>query len=1209
MNSDNQSKKGINSKKLISNQNDSSFGNNKNKKNGTQSHKNILQTQNLKYLKIIPDGEVKSTTTQKHSTQINIIHPTIKSEPLFKKSGGTDFKNVISFEREFSNNKEINHVIESNLNNQNINISYNKTNNNINNSSFQKYDINLEIAPKNLITKEIHSNQKLPVMIDIEMKDNDNINNITFNNLLEEEKQEKNKDEDIEMKDESSMNFKKRNSYNNLVFKVSHALLPQSPLREIKYIKYQEQYYILVKKIASRLKIKTKPANYNIFKIGQYRYLVKKIADGLRRKLKIDKVNHFYYKTLIRKIAMKLKEKLNDKKVFNFYYKTLIRKISMKLKEKLNQTKLSKFYYKTLVRKIAMKLKEKLNQTKLSKFYYKTLVRKIAMKLKEKLNEKRVSNFYYKTLIRKIGLKMRISLKIKERDQMMNNKRLIEERKNDIEMEDQTQNNLTENTYNLEISNRINNNKLSFSNPNDVNMNINYPSSKRVSIENSALNDTTFDINVNASNIEKLKELNNISKQKNTYNNNDDYEMKDEIQNENIIPQMKEEKIIDNKIPQIFNSNNQNSVKQLNIISKQNSEIKPLNILNQNSEKKLFNNITENSEKKNLNITNENYRTKGKNTSNNKKKTTISPSKIQIKKNQPSSNQKVIMNKILTPSKNSISNQLNSDYFNQVNGNSYSKSKPVTPSKFVFPGKKASNKNNINFKEYINSISKKGKIIERVEEEKNNNENPKLNASKMRLTIQLQNLNSSSQNFVQDFETFLSEREIKIKNLIPHESGLNSLGILSRMDFWFLLMDYLVIKYKINIINYIEIYTEFSKYSRTKEELQQFKIFFYSNLLRHYTSEEIKSQLYRLNINFDELNIDSVCKLIPEPKLKENFDLVESKRIKIEEMEKNENFHKNLSKCIHKIILENRNNLIIEQNLNFEINNKYNPNDNNKIDSINSILIKGKEKINIEKRDISTSPFSSEKKTKKEIGISPIKLEQNNKNISTSPIKMIDEEIDVNINSDEKLSSSSEKEDCDTPKFSAKKINLEENDNESLNNKVEESKNFLNEIAKKIEEEEISDRESEKLDDEKEKKNNKKSYNNLNKKKKNDENEEESESEDEDKKKKIKKKNINMKKKKSVKKIEEEEKEKEDSKNSDETLSDEEDKKKKNINKKRSPNKKKTKTKKSEEAIILSDKNDSDDEEEKESENENKKKTKGRKTPIKKRNQSKKRNK
>jgi hypothetical protein len=267
-----------------------------------------------------------------------------------------------------------------------------------------------------------------------------------------------------------------------------------------------------------------------------------------------------------------------------------------------------------------MKLKEKLNQTKLSNFYYKTLVRKIAMKLKEKLNEKRVSNFYYKTLIRKIGLKMRISLKIKERDQMMNNKRLIEERKNDIEMEDQTQNNLTENTYNLEISNRTNNNKLSFSNPNDVNMNINYPSSKRVSIENSALNDTTFDINVNASNIEKLKELKNISKQKNTYNNNDDYEMKDEIQNENIIPQIKEEKIIDNKIPQILNSSNQNSVKHLNIISKQNSEIKPLNILNQNSEKKLFNNITENSSKKNLNITNENYRTKGKNTSNNKKK-------------------------------------------------------------------------------------------------------------------------------------------------------------------------------------------------------------------------------------------------------------------------------------------------------------------------------------------------------------------------------------------------------------------------------------------------------------------------------------------------------------------------------------------------------------------------------------------------------------
>ena len=190
MNSDNQSKKGINSKKIISNQNDSSFGNNKNKKNGTQSNKNILQTQNLKYLKIIPDGEVKSTTTQKHSTQINIIHPTIKSEPLFKKSDGADFQNVISFGREISNNKEINHVIESNLNNQNIIISYNKTNNNVNNSSFQKYDINLEIAPKNLITKEIHSNQKLPVMLDIEMKDNDNINNITFNNLLEEEKKE-----------------------------------------------------------------------------------------------------------------------------------------------------------------------------------------------------------------------------------------------------------------------------------------------------------------------------------------------------------------------------------------------------------------------------------------------------------------------------------------------------------------------------------------------------------------------------------------------------------------------------------------------------------------------------------------------------------------------------------------------------------------------------------------------------------------------------------------------------------------------------------------------------------------------------------------------------------------------------------------------------------------------------------------------------------
>ena len=44
--------------------------------------------------------------------------------------------------------------------------------------------------------------------------------------------------------------------------------------------------------------------------------------------------------------------------------------------------------------------------------------------------------------------------------------------------------------------------------------------------------------------------------------------MKDEIQNENIIPQIKEEKIIDNKIPQILNSNNQNSVKHLNITPK-----------------------------------------------------------------------------------------------------------------------------------------------------------------------------------------------------------------------------------------------------------------------------------------------------------------------------------------------------------------------------------------------------------------------------------------------------------------------------------------------------------------------------------------------------------------------------------------------------------------------------------------------------------------
>ena len=1304
---DNQNKKKNNSKNLNLKQVDSNSVNIKKKLSATQSHKIKEQQKAVKILQIVQD---KNLDNSKNPNNQNL-----KTEPAFKKKQIQEFTNLNNLENQFNGSLEIKYSINSNINDKNINFTE-KDGGNIDydniSSTFKKYNINNEIAPKEKsFTKldtniELNTNQLLPVMLDVEMKDNSIVtNNITFNNLVEKDNKEINIVDDIEMKDETINNFnkEKKNSYHNLIKNVSQGIHIESPITKLKIIKKDEEYDILIKRIANGLKIKTRAAKYSLFKKAQYNVLVRKIADGLKYTLDRTKINHFFYKTLVRKIAMKLKENLSQKKVNYLYYKTLIRKIAMKLKEKLSSGKHKNLYYKTLIRKIALKMRISLkNNEKIKikkplnvhneryivlikrivsamkpqnlnvdfdKIYYKMLVRKIANKLKI-MRRKPTYSFYHKAcynlLVRKIanGLKIinkqpeyklykkacynllirRIANGLKRQVRQPKNQLFKVETNynitNDIEMKDDTDNNFNNINNNIDNTNLnttfidnkivINNERISFSNPNDVKMNNNYSTSKRISIENSSLNDTTFDINVNAKNLEKLKELKKISDEKNIVNNTFKYdiEMKEEkIQkpittiNEETIMKMtttNDIAIIRNEIniPKNLNSNivtNEYSVsKKLNNISNQNSKSKSLI---SNSKKFSINNNIENNK---------------------------SPSKIQNQIIQVSSYKSNNINKILTPSKNQMSSQLTIDYFNNLN---IPKSKPVTPLKIEYT---STNKNKL--KDYFNSLQKKEKkIVREVEEEKNNNDNYlDKNNSKSKISIQLKNINSSSSNFIQDFEKFLKEREIEIIDYIPYEVGLKSLGILSRIDFCFLLMEYLVQLYKIDISKYIKVYKEFSKYSRTKEDLENYKKFFITNILRNYTSEEIKSELKKLNVQFNVLNNEAILKLIPEPKLNVDFDLVESKRIKTEEMEKNENFHKNLSKCIHKIILKNKYILKKTNEINLEYDSIIKKNKNDiKIDTSNSFLISGNERIKVEQKEIATSPIKSEVKKKiyKENGNSAIKLQKESK--STSPIKMIEREIDVNMEYSNKSSSSSNTEkEIETPKFSSKKNkykNIEDDDELINKNKEEEKKHFLNELSEKIKEEEneinkfdtIIDKimnnentdnnnnessESENINDEKEEKKNKK----KNKKKKNNEIEEdknesnENETEDEEKKKKKKKaQNNNNKKKKTNKKIEseeeeekekekdkEKEKEKEDSKNSEDTISDneDEDKKKKNARKK-TPNKRKTKNKKNEDEI-LTEKEFTDSEEEND-----KKKTKGRKTPIKKKNQSKKRNK
>ena len=175
-------------------------------------------------------------------------------------------------------------------------------------------------------------------------------------------------------------------------------------------------------------------------------------------------------------------------------------------------------------------------------------------------------------------------------------------------------------------------------------------------------------------------------------------------------------------------------------------------------------------------------------------------------------------------------------------------------------------------------------------------------------------------------------------------------------------------------------------------------------------------------------------------------------------MEKNENFHKNLSKCIHKIILKNKYILKKSNEINLEIDANIKNNENDiKIDSSNSFLISGNEIIKIEKKDIATSPLISKVKEKsfKENGNSGFKIEKESK--STSPIKMIDEEVDVNMDFVNKSSSSSNNDkEIETPKFSSKKNkykNIEEDNELNNNNNEEENKHFLNELSEKIKEE------------------------------------------------------------------------------------------------------------------------------------------------------------
>ena len=1185
------------SKSSNSNQIDSKSMNINKRISGTQSHKTKGPQNSVKILHIVHD---KNLETSNNTKQI----PNLKSEPSFKKKQIYEFKNLNNLKNEFNNNLEVNYSINSNLNDKNINIS-NQNGGNINydnnSSTFKKYDINYEIEPKKSFVKldtniEVNTNKILPVMLDVEMKDSSiNDNNIKFNNLVQNDNKEINIVNDIEMTDETTNNFKKekRNSYNNLIKKVSQGIRVESPITKLKMIKHDEEYDILIKKIANGLKIKTRPASYKLFKKAQYNVLVRKIADGLRYSLNKSQITHFYYKTLVRKIAMKLKENLNQKKVNNFYYKTLIRKIAMKLKEKLTPEKHKNLYYKTLIRKIALTMRisiknnEKMQKKKQSnlqneryillikriasamkppnlnidfdKIYYKMLVRKIANQLKIMRKEPKHSFYHkacYNLLVRKIanGLKRQVRQPQNKIFKVETNYIVT----NDIEMKDDTQNtiNYIDNTNLNIIDNKfIKNDRISFANPNDVKINNNYSPSKRISIENSSLNDTTFDINVNAKNIEKIKELKQLSDKKSITNSNTKYDivMKEEIIQKPISPINEETTMNNTTINEVTTFRNQMNIPIIpnsNIVKTEYSETKILNnISDQNSQSKTF---ISNSKKNFIN----------NNLENNISSTIIPNQKLQVYSLLNNNN------KILTPSKNQMTNQLTNDYLTTLN---VSKSKSVTPLKVVYSSaNKSSNKNKL--KDYFNSLQKKEKkIIREIEEEKNNNDNylDKIN-SKTRIAIQLKNINSSSPNFIQDFGQFLNEREIEIIDYIPYEVGLKSLGILSNIDFCFLLMDYLVKLYKIDISKYIKVYKEFSKYSRTKEECDNYKKFFITNLLRNYTSEEIKSELNKSNIHFNVLNDEAILKLIPEPKLNMDFNLVESKRIKTEEMEKNENYHKHLSKCIHKIILKNKYILkkTNEINLEYDANIKNNENDI-KIDSSNSFLISGNEIIKVEKKEIATSPFKSQVKEKsfKENGNTGKKIELESK--STSPIKMVDEEIDVNI--DQSSNSSNNEKEVDTPKFSSKKMkykNIEDDEKLIEINKEEERKNFLNALSEKIKEEEI---EINKIDT---KKNNETSENN---------NYESSENENINDEKEVKK---NKKKNKKPKKKEIEEDKSESNEN------EEEKKKKKNkkMNRTPTPNKKKKKINKNYEIEEDEEKEEKEEKEKEEKEKEEKEK-------------------
>ena len=260
---------------------------------------------------------------------------------------------------------------------------------------------------------------------------------------------------------------------------------------------------------------------------------------------------------------------------------------------------------------------------------------------------------------------------------------------------------------------------------------------------------------------------------------------------------------------------------EINIPKNLNSNI----VINEYSVSKKLNNISNQNSKSKTLISNSK-----KNSINNNLENNISSSMIPNQKLQVSSFKSNNNYKILTPSKNQMTNQLTNNYLTTLN---ISKSKPVTPLKVEYSSaNKSSNKNKL--KDYFNSLQKKDKKIVREEGEEKNSNDYYLNKnnSKSRISIQLKNINSSSNNFIQDFEKFLKEREIEIIDYIPYEVGLKSLGILSRIDFCFLLMEYLVQLYKIDISKYIKVYKEFSKYSRTKEELENYKKFFYYKYIK-----------------------------------------------------------------------------------------------------------------------------------------------------------------------------------------------------------------------------------------------------------------------------------------------------------------------------------------------------------------------------------------